>query len=463
MAQQPFHKAQAALSLFILTRWLRTLRGRTRDVALTSFLWLLAIWLPLWGAAGADPLDTDIELWNKTTIGNADGAKRGSKITEHADLRLEVRYDPEGDFRAELGGRLNLFSANGAADDLAGEIELFKAYVETADSSYSLRLGNQIVRWGKADEISPLDNINPEDWRDGFVRHRTERKLPLPMLNLELFRGAHTLQMLYAPIFLRSKIKLFDSNWAYFGAQAEPTAVHQDYSHGLNTGTFGSRLSGTIRGFDYSFSFLSAPTGLPSLKDLRPPLLGAPPAFSPSLADLADFARRTGQEIEMAYHRRQILGFDFETVWEELGLRGDVAYVSREDFFTGRLQAVREPVVRYVVGADWSGVENCYVNLQFAQSVALDWDAEILFAERVSNGFYGELSQEFYYHNLKSGVRALYDINLGSYYYNPYLAINFWDQVNFELGLDLPGGPRDTIIGAYRNNRQGYLILRGYF
>ncbi|NLF25662.1 MAG: hypothetical protein GX589_08425 [Deltaproteobacteria bacterium] len=404
----------------------------------------------------------DSELWNKLSLGQSHGFDRQSTVTEHFDFRSELKYEPEDDYKAVLGARVNAFSANGAAESFDADLELFNAYAELSGSAYSLKAGNQIVRWGKADEISPLDNINPEDFRDGFVRRRTDRKLPTPLLNLELFQETSKLQLLYQPVHVRSKIDLFNSNWAYFGSEAEPTAVNEDYSRSLGNGSYGTRLSGTIRDFDYGVSFLSAPSSLPSIGSLRP-LPNMPAIDAPSLPELAEYARLTGQEIDLNYNRRQIVGFDFETVWEDFGLRGDVAYFSREDFYTSRLEAVSKPLLRYTLGADYSGTEGTYINLQFAQAIMTDWDEDILFTKRITNTFYTELSQEFYDHNLKGGIRGSYDINLRTYFYNPYLALNFWDQVAFEFGFDLPGGPQDTLIGTYRNNEQGYLILKGYF
>jgi hypothetical protein len=60
------------------------------------------------------------------------------------------------------------------------KVRPYNIYVNLAYEHVNFRLGNQIVRWGKADEISPLDVVNPEDLSLGFTRTRPTEKSPCP-------------------------------------------------------------------------------------------------------------------------------------------------------------------------------------------------------------------------------------------------------------------------------------------
>ena len=41
------------------------------------------------------------------------------------------------------------------------DLDIYEGYLFHATPDWDLRLGRQIVRWGKTDQISPADNVNP--------------------------------------------------------------------------------------------------------------------------------------------------------------------------------------------------------------------------------------------------------------------------------------------------------------
>lgn len=407
-------------------------------------------------------LDFKASLWNKAALDTGTQRKREAKHQNHIDFRPELELKYGQDVRAVAGARANAFFDDGAGESNRTDLELFNAYIEGSGEEFNLRVGNQIVRWGKADEVSPLDNLNPEDLRDGFVRLRSERKLPVPMVNLEVFDQKSKVQGIFIPYHTRSKLDFFDTDWSYFSSSAEPTEYEQErLSKTLSNSQYGSRLSGTIEAFDYGVSYFSGHSNLPALQSLNYPA-NAPVVTSPTVTALADYARESGQTIKFNYPQREIYGFDFETVVDSIGLRGDLAYIEKESFVTNTLRSERRPVYRYVLGGDYSSPDDLYFNLQFSQSIIKDWDDSLLFSRRVTNGFYSELSQLFWHSEAQVGLRSFYDITMETYYFNPYLSLLHWSNLTAEFGVDILGGPLDTVIGNYRENDQIYLILRGY-
>jgi hypothetical protein len=60
-------------------------------------------------------------------------------------------------------------------------------------------------------------------------------------------------------------------------------------------------------------------------------------------------------------------------------------------------------------------------------------------------------------------LRYFYTINNSSFYLNPYMVWQYWQNVHIELGVDYIDGPRDTPLGFFRDNTQAYGIVRVSF
>jgi hypothetical protein len=330
----------------------------------------------------------------------------------------------------------------------------------------NLRVGNQIVIWGKADEVSPLDNLNPEDLRDGF-RRRVERKIPIPMVNVEWSQGVYKLQGVFIPFFRRAKLDLQGTDWALFDKVAEeigPFAVFEDKPpKTLGNSEVGMRFAGKVQAVDYALSYLYTRGDLPALHSLVTPPGFQLPIPRPTLKDLALFAQMTRQPIRLRHNHQHVFGIEVETVLGSLGLRGDVAYVVDRPFLTRALRAINRPVFQYIAGVDYNGPDNLYMNFQFSQSVILDYEKTILSFDKLTNEFNGTISKELFANNLKVAMRYFYNITRASYYLNPHVIVQYWPNVNIELGGDFLGGPRDTFVGFLRDNDQVYVTLKVFF
>ena len=111
--------------------------------------------------------------------------------SEDSDLsRLQGRAGV--DWNKDLGAESSL-KLRGAIDldrlyydsDLADEetdLTLHETYLQYNRSNWEMSLGKQRVRWGKSDQLSPIDSINPQDFRQFITIDLEERALPSWML-----------------------------------------------------------------------------------------------------------------------------------------------------------------------------------------------------------------------------------------------------------------------------------------
>lgn len=407
------------------------------------------------------------KLWNKFSLDTKRNNPFEDLYTNHLEVQAEAKYVVNPMLQFVLGLEANSFAHGNDSDwDHDGDVRLQNAYVNLALGKVNVRLGNQVVRWGKADEVSPLDNLNPEDFRDGFVRLRTDRKLPIPMLNVEVSEGVYKWQGLFLPVFVRSRLPLKGSDWALFNHTEDeigPFRLRETTPPlTLGNGEVGTRFSGKLQAVDYAVSYLYTHEDLPAFRTLH-----TPPGFvvapGTTLRDFGRFAQNTAQTIVLDHNRQHILGFEFETVLGSFGIRGDLAYVSKRHVLTNTLQAVSKPTVQYIIGADYNGLSDFYMNLQFSQTFLLNYTSNILFANRLTNEFNGKISQELFNKNVKLELRYFYNITDKTYYLNPLINFQHWQNVAIEVGLDLIDGPADTLVGLFRDNTQGYVTLKVAF
>ena len=148
---------------------------------------------------------------------NEDSAAEDDMMN-HVQLKAGVSMAHGDRLRAVLFADTDYFSYGNDGDwEEDGSIRLDDAYVNFRGNGFNLKIGNQVIRWGKTDAYSPLDNLNPEDLRDDLSGRREDRKLPIPMAGLEIYSGNYTIFGVFIPFFIKSKYDLLGTDWAALG------------------------------------------------------------------------------------------------------------------------------------------------------------------------------------------------------------------------------------------------------
>ncbi len=415
------------------------------------------------------PFKLSGRFWNRFGQDLDDDSNFEDDNSNHAELQLKFEYTPNDTINLLLSVDVDYFLYRSGDDwDDDCDVRPYEAYVKFSETSFELTVGNQFVRWGKTDEVSPLDIVNPEDLRDGFVRSREERKIPIPMLNMKWFKGMFKLEGLFIPFFIESKVDKVGRDWAFFDHYDREVGYffrfEEEPPNNLHSSEAGIRLSGTIKNLDFAFSYFHTRDDLPSIDSLiLPPFFPIIDPDSVTLEDLVTFAVRTNQPVLLKYDRQNVTGFEFETTWRDFGLRGEVAYVYKKTFLTDRLQSVRKPVYHYVLGADYNGPDSFYCNLQFSQQIIQHYDDNILFSSKVTNMVNGKVSKGFFDDNVEIGVRYLYNFTDEDYYINPHVILKYWKNITLDFGFEIEGGPPESTLGTYDDNSEVYGVFQYRF
>ncbi|NPB09340.1 MAG: hypothetical protein GXO17_03210 [Thermodesulfobacteria bacterium] len=396
---------------------------------------------------------------------------------DHEYLLLESRFYPSDRVSGRLGFKLDRLAFHGHGRNREELTPLlWETYLRFEGDKLELTLGNQIIRWGKADEISVLDNLSRQDLRELFTLRAPERRRPWPWLRARYFASSFTLEGVFTLFPLTPRRHDFDSDWAVFDhllRQIELSPFGQFFTlrlskqklvPSLRNAEFGFRLETTQGNFDLAFSFLHAHnrsfyryiksfpiTGF-SLKHPSDPIK--------DLLDQWSSIQIVSDRIETRVPQDNIFGFSFETTYRGAGIRGEVAYHTSRVFLKEDLTSVRKPYLRGVIGFDYNFSHGLYVNFQFLTQRIINYSDKIILDPKLDSYFFLRLSKSFLRDFLTLRVDSVYGITTRSYYLNPEIAYKWRDSTEIFLGLHLIDGPRGTFFDPFDANDQIYLGTR---
>jgi hypothetical protein len=370
------------------------------------------------------------------------------------------------------------------------EIALDEAYVDLFFDRFDIRIGNQIVGWGRTDVINPTDNINPIDLTSVITGDVSEKKVPTPALKLDYYMGDTTAELVVVPFFQEHKYDLVGSDFSifryglftdYIGGVFPWAYLLDDESQKLINRTSlsvtspikpsdspehiqgGVRISSKYRGWDFSLSYLNMYDRLPTI-ELSEGLRNA--IVSRDVIGYIGGLTPEGlaNALSLDYRRYHMVGFDFATTWGSWGIRGEGALFLDRYTYTTDLDTTKNNYLLYVVGVDRLFANDFYVNLQFVQKVILDWGHDYIEDEFQSGlTLYSYKEFELFGRKIIPEVRALYDINGGDFFVTPKVTYKWTDNLELSLGMNIFEGEKDTVFGYYTDNDQAFFEIKYIF
>jgi hypothetical protein len=426
---------------------------------------------------------------------------RDNRFEDYFDWRTELR--PGVDLRWSDATTLRL-SAKALHQMRTGyktrwdwETKLYEGYVDHSTGPYDIRVGRQIVSWGRADAINPTDNLNPQDLREIVTIYHDDRKIPITMVRVRRAWERSDLDVVYIPFFEPNEFDLIGGDFAalqpgflpkewervFYKLTEELRSSRVTYSgesifridepeeKGYN-GELGARWTSKAGRFDYSLSAFYTYDDMPSFKlDLdvlrRFNLRDEDTRRFLENAEVSDLLRLR-HIFQQKFRRQMILGADFETLVGRSSVRGEAALTFNHVYYRKDLTRADRPVLNYVVGIDRTMAYKIYGNLQFLQQVLLRYDSDII-TERVRSGVTAALRRDAFDDQLHLKLSTLYFLDDGDYFLNLEAAYDLADALNVAAGVNFFQGDRDAslletaTISKFTNNDQVYSRLLYHF
>jgi hypothetical protein len=299
-------------------------------------------------AGGARGFDLGGYARGDVFVGKETRGDRAETKAAYGELSLKVTTPKEayGDAFAEARVRYGL-------QDVEQRVflDLREAYVNLYLGPLDLRLGQQIIVWGRADAFNPTNNVSSLDLR---VRSPVEddRRIGNPalraFLNFQPFRLEGVWQPLYVPSELPRSV-------------VPPIVRFEDPKFpdsALENGLGAGRLHLETAAFEASASYLYGYAPLPGFRLS---------SFTGGETTAYVGASRTA-------YQHHVVGFDFSTAFgDAFALRGEAAYrrpIDWEDNYWSP-----RPDVQYVLGVDRT-FGSVSVIAQYMGRYVFDWELE---------------------------------------------------------------------------------------
>lgn len=393
--------------------------------------------------------------WRRGKLRLSPGFFSGGGVSHYAHLDGVVEADIDSAWRGEIAARLDTWLDH--APDAAGQREtkgdldaLFLQW--RGGEQHRATLGYQIVRWGKTDEISPVDRVVREDWSRPF-EELADRRRALPMLRYEYFGQGKTLDLVWRPRFQEAEMPRLDSPWSpidqtrgrILGFAPDPGMAalvsngrFVDDANG--DAGWGARLSSSQRGYDWALSLQRWRRSTPYY---AVDLSGPTPVFN----GLHPFSTVLGGELSAA------LG--------PITTRAEFAYVADEPVtLNTTLAYTTVPAYEAVAGIDWwPGDQDTVVVMQLAWR-QLDKGRLDILDHSHSLALTGSVRTEWGRGNWQSRLRYSIGLDRRDTYFNPSITWSGLEAQQITLGGHWFAGEASSPGGYYRNNDLIYLEWR---
>jgi hypothetical protein len=434
------------------------------------------------GETGA-PLRFDLNgfVRGDTFVGKAIGSARGEVKAGYGELALQVRAKAGSDGDAYADARLR-YGQQGDTRDLF--LDLREAYTDLYWGPLDLRLGHQIIVWGRADGLNPTNNLTPVDWR---IRSPNEDDRRLANFGARAFLNFSPIRLegVWMPVYRAVELPPLEYPSFITLARSKYPAPE------LQNGEFAGKVDLQLSSFEMSVSFLRGYAPMPGLvrSGLGPPL--SPPEI---------FVSRRA-------YKHHVVGFDFSTsVAEPLMFRGEAAY--RHPAHRDGRRYVPHPDLQYVLGAD-RGIGPFHVIVQYMGRYVFGWQHEagipdtpftrqtiddletgrtfedtlraqapedidtelaqrnqILFTQtaRVQHLLSGRIEWLTLHERLSLQATGLYNFTTQEWLAYPKLAYRINDQLSATVGGEIYAGSEDTLFGLIDESlTAGYAELKCSF
>lgn len=328
--------------------------------------------------------------------------------------------------------------------------ELREAYLDLRFGRLDLRVGKQIIVWGRADRLNPTDTLTPRNFTLLAVEDDDQR-LGTPAVMLSYFRGRFSLTGIWLPHFAPHVIPLPHLVQSVRLREQSPSPTFEQWAVKLD------HSGGMV---DWSLSYFD---GYDLIPDLR---LGR--------------VTETAVPVTLTHKRIRVLGMDIASTVGRFGLRGEAAYTFTSDR-NGRDPLVKNPFFFLVMGADRTFIAYLNVNVQyllrvlthfrdledvrdpFRRNAAVQIAAVTSQRDAVQHGASMRVGYTWWQETLETECAAILSFSRLDVLLRPTVVYAVSDRWKVSLGGDLLRGSRHTVFGRLRKNSGAYLEVRYSF
>ncbi|MFM8468189.1 MAG: DUF1302 family protein [Oxalobacteraceae bacterium] len=333
-----------------------------------------------------------------------------------------------------LGGGFGVFAEGYASrEDLRSEgsspSRLREAYFDARFGQLDLRLGKQIIAWGRADRLNPTDNLTPRDATLLAADIDEDRMGSVAAKAAWNINASTSLIGVWLPSFqpnrvarrngIREQVPDDQRNWAV-------------------------KLDRSGNAFDWSVSYYEG----------------------------RDLSGDLGQDYVLRYYRTRVIGGDAATTIGSWRIALESAFTRTEDP-QGTLAYLKNPFTYTVLGVEKNFGDNTSAIIQIFNRTVLNYqrpdDNERLHAvltsqlDRRQNGVSVRVAKKWMNETLETEFSGLRLIERSGYSLRPRMVYLWSDRIKLLTGYEYFNGSGETIYGLLHKNSTLFAEMRLYF
>ncbi|MBI4651887.1 hypothetical protein HY745_11520 [Candidatus Desantisbacteria bacterium] len=353
-------------------------------------------------------------------------------------LKLNIEFDIRKNF--ELNERNN-----------SGFKEL---WFEIEYEIWSVKIGKQIIEWGRTDTIKPGNVFNVKDVTDLIEGIDTG----IPALKYAHYFGMHELEIVWVPVFIEDRLPYSEKNRWFFLPSTGDVIIDKSEmpEKDLKSPEIGTRFSFLGNGLDFAITAAKMYDRMPTY-------------FLNKIENISPLVIR----IYPYYRSIYTLGMDGAFNMFQCGLRSELAYIFTEDM-KSKKDEIDDPYVQWVSGIDrtFGRVYRDWVLVLLAQ-YALDKELPVRGEENQDESyaklkhFYrqaGLVNAEIKFSEFnKFSIKSFQNLEKQDYLYQVEYIYKPQDTVEIKIGGDLPGGRKNGFFGYFDKNDRVRAGVKCYF
>jgi len=327
------------------------------------------------------------------------------------------------------------------------EAELRELYLEADWGESYLTLGKQQVVWGQADGLKVLDVVNPQSFREFILEDFDDSRIPLWTVNIERPVGDWDAQFIWVLDKTYHVLPKRDATYAFTSQRLVPSVspgVRVDLrdvkrpNRLLADSDAGIRLSTFWNSWDITLNYLYQYDNFPVLFQRLEMSAAAPVVV-----------------IEPRYERTHVLGGTFSNAFGEWVIRGEMGYFTDRFFLTDDASdpdgIAKSSELSYVLGTDWTGIEDTFLSVQLFQSWVTDSPSGLL-RDSLETSLTLLARRDYLNDTLQAEILWITNINDSDGLVRPKLSYEWQDNVKTWVGVDIFYGTRNGLYGQFKDN-----------
>ncbi len=366
-------------------------------------------------------------------------------LTSRARLRLEL----DADFDALCGFVSVDAEKNRRIDEETG-IDLHESWLEYAAGRWDLRIGRQIIIWGKADGVQITDIISPPDYTESVTRDLDEIRMPVDAAKFRLLGDHVDTELIWIPVFEPAVLPSGDNPWAVEPDLPENVRLSHEAivepETSLENSEIALKVAAYLSGLDVAASVFYTWDDYPAYHRTT---------RSEGDTLFVDYAPR--------HHRLTVFGLEFSRPWSDFVFRGEAAYYMGKYHEAGavNIDPIQKDLLKWLGGVDWTPGNDWTLIAQLTGDYIVDHDARL--ADDMHEAMATlNVSKKLLNQTLTLSSMLYYQVNQNETYIRPKVEYAVTDAWHLFVGADIFCGD-DGDFGVYRDNSQVWVKAKYSF